>query len=210
MADTVYINNNDILPIFPLPNTILFPGVSIPLHIFEPRYRQMIKDCLDGRGVICLSTISEKWQGVNEGDFGFYPLGIACRIVNYNVLEDGRYNIILKGIERCDLQDCEYRKNKLYRTIQIKTRENDLKAPLNRSTENELRQIAANFFKTQPTSSSETEINEHFAKMETMQIINILCMNAPVSIPNKYAIFAKDSLPEICDSLLDLYTTFRT
>jgi len=209
MGNTNYINDNDTLPVFPLPNTILFPGISIPLHIFEPRYRQMIKDCLDGKGVICLATISEKWQGINEGDFEFYPFGIACRIVNYNALEDGRYNIILKGLERCELQNCEYRKSKLYRTVQIKIRENDLKTPMNRSIENELRQIAANFFKTQPTSSSESEINEHFAKMEIMQIINILCMNAPISITNKHAIFAKETLTEICDSLLELYATFR-
>ena len=206
----IYFKSNDILPVFPLPNTILFPEVSIPLHIFEPRYRQMAKDCLDGKGVICLATISEKWSGLNEGDFGFYPIGTICRVVNYNALEDGRFNIILKGLARCEMQDCEYRNNKQYRTVRIQVNDNDFAVKLDRSAENELRQIATNFFKVQPSSSTEVEINEHFAKMETMQIINILCMNSPATMADKHALFEKNTLLEICDVLFDHYASFRS
>lgn len=205
----VYFKNDDILPVFPLPNTILFPEVSIPLHLFEPRYRQMAKDCLDGKGVICLATISDKWEGINEGDFNFYPMGTVCRFAKYNELEDGRFNIILKGLARCEMLDCQYRKNKLYRSVRIQTKENDLAEKLDRSVENELRQIAANFFKAQPTTSTETEILEHFTKLETLQIINILCMNAPISMAEKHGIFEKSTLTEMCDVLFGLYASFR-
>lgn len=207
---TSYFKNNEQLPVFPLPNTILFPEVSIPLHIFEPRYRQMAKDCLDGKGVICLATISEKWDGINEGDFAFYPMGTISLIVKYNPLEDGRINIILKGLARCEMLDCQYRNNKLYRSVKIQTKENDLTEILEKSTENELRQIAANFFKSQPTSSSEIEINEHFSKMDTKQIINVLCMNAPISIAEKHAIFERNTQPEMCDDLFGLYASYRS
>lgn len=206
---TTYFKNNDILPVFPLPNTILFPEVSIPLHLFESRYRQMAKDSLDRKGVICLATISEKWAGVNEGDFEFYPLGTICRIAKYDTLEDGRFNIILKGLARCEMLDCQYRNDKLYRSVRIQTKEKDLSEILETSTENELRQIAANFFKSQPTASTETEIKEHFSKMEIFQIINILCMNAAISIAEKHILFEKSTMPEMCDALFGYYASFR-
>lgn len=206
----IYCKSGDILPIFPLPNTILFPGVSVPLHIFEPRYRQMVADSLDSKGVICLATISEKWSGTNEGDFEFYSLGSVCRLANYNTLEDGRYNIILKCLTRCVFSECEYRKNKLYRTAKIEIKPDDFKNKIDKSIENELRQVASNFFKNQPTSSTDVEIKNHFANLEAMQIINILCMNAPITISEKHAIFQKESITEICDVLLERFSSYRS
>ncbi len=51
-----------IIPIFPLPNLVLFPGLSVPLHIFEPRYREMIADVADAHGIIGMALLKGDWE----------------------------------------------------------------------------------------------------------------------------------------------------
>ncbi len=89
------------LPIFPLP-LVLFPGVTIPLHIFEPRYRRMLADCLerDRRfGIVFLAEgTSEESLGVG-GD-----VGCVARVESHNELADGRSNITVAGRERFTLR----------------------------------------------------------------------------------------------------------
>ena len=50
------------IPIFPLPNVVLFPNMLLPLHIFEPRYREMVEDALNGEGLIGMALLKEGWQ----------------------------------------------------------------------------------------------------------------------------------------------------
>ena len=84
------------LPIFPLPGAILFPRSQLPLHIFEPRYREMVRDVLDGPGRIGMI------QPHAPGDEGspLYPVGCVGDIVSVEELDDGRYNIVLHGWNR--------------------------------------------------------------------------------------------------------------
>ena len=83
------------LSIFPLPGAILFPGLQLPLHIFEPRYRALVSDALarDRR----ISIIQPR----KTGDGGsLYDVGCIARIGEVEALEDGRYNLILEGEQR--------------------------------------------------------------------------------------------------------------
>ena len=54
------------VPIFPLPNVILFPGLDFPLYIFEPRYRMMLKDCSQGNKFMAISLLRKGWEGKKE------------------------------------------------------------------------------------------------------------------------------------------------
>jgi len=79
------------LSIFPLPGALLFPGMHLPLHIFEPRYRAMIGDAMvrDRRiGMI---------QPMHGGDT-LYDIGCVGKIAEVEALDDGRYNLVLEGI----------------------------------------------------------------------------------------------------------------
>jgi hypothetical protein len=79
------------LSIFPLPGALLFPGLHLPLHIFEPRYRAMVSDAMarDRRiGMI---------QPADDGD-GLYSVGCIGRIAEVEAMEDGRYNLVLEGV----------------------------------------------------------------------------------------------------------------
>ncbi|PCJ56470.1 MAG: hypothetical protein COA79_18690 [Planctomycetota bacterium] len=202
-------NDGDVLPVFPLPNTILFPEVAIPLHIFEERYREMIKDILDGQGVFCLVTIDGKWEGEHSGDFNFFKKGTICHLEKYVPLDDGRFNIIVKGIVRCLVEDCDYRNNKKYRSVIVHKDPNDLIDDSVPAVAEEVRQIACNFFKTKPTTSTENEIDMYFDKMNLIQVINILCMHLPLEIEEKHAVFEKSSYSDICNLILDSYSSYR-
>ena len=84
------------VPIFPLAGAILFPRSQLPLHIFEPRYREMVRDALDGAGQIgMVQPLS-----LEEGNPALYGVGCVGEIVGVEEMEDGRYNIVLNGASR--------------------------------------------------------------------------------------------------------------
>jgi Lon protease-like protein len=86
------------IPLFPLPETTLFPGVSRPLLIFEPRYREMIADALKGDKVIGMVRLRPGFEKDYEGRPPIYGVGCAGTIEKYEQLPDGRYVILLRGL----------------------------------------------------------------------------------------------------------------
>jgi Lon protease-like protein len=88
------------IPIFPLPNVVLFPNVFLPLHIFEPRYRAMVADALAGDRIIGMTLLQPGFEGDYEGRPPVYAIACAGLITHSEVLPDGRYNIVLRGLER--------------------------------------------------------------------------------------------------------------
>ena len=83
------------ISIFPLTGAILFPGMQLPLHIFEPRYRDLIGDSLARDRMV--GMIQPKGQGTNPP---LFEVGCLGRIGDVEAMEDGRYNIILEGLQR--------------------------------------------------------------------------------------------------------------
>jgi len=93
----VYMSRTLRVPLFPLPGAILFPRSQLPLHIFEQRYREMVKDVIDGAGQIAMI------QPLRLDDDNLAPLyGVGCvgEVVGVEELDDGRYNIVLLGSNR--------------------------------------------------------------------------------------------------------------
>ena len=88
----------NIIPLFPLPNFVLFPGLSVPLHIFEPRYREMVTDVTQTHGIIGMMMLKGDW----ERDYYAYPdifeIGCAGKIAALSPLPDGRFNLVLQGM----------------------------------------------------------------------------------------------------------------
>jgi Lon protease-like protein len=91
---------SDLLPLFPLPNVVLFPNVFLPLHIFEPRYRQMVADAIDSDRMIGMVLLKPGWEHEYDGSPAVYPIGCSSVITHVERLDDGRYNIVLRGVER--------------------------------------------------------------------------------------------------------------
>lgn len=93
------------LPIFPLPNVTLFPGAALPLHIFEPRYRELVRDVLAGRKLMAVARLKPGF----EPDYGGRPpvfdvCGVGF-IESHNQRPDGRYDLTLRGICRARIAE---------------------------------------------------------------------------------------------------------
>ncbi len=88
------------IPIFPLPNVVLFPNVFLPLHIFEPRYRAMVNDALTGDRIIGMVLLQPGHEADYEGRPPVFPVGCAGVMTHSERLDDGRFNIVLRGMER--------------------------------------------------------------------------------------------------------------
>src|SRR5438128_9189192 len=79
--------------LFPLPNLVLFPHVLQPLHIFEPRYRQMTAEALAGDRLIAMMLLQPDWEKDYQGAPAVHPVGCLGKIIADQQLDDGRFNI---------------------------------------------------------------------------------------------------------------------
>ena len=86
------------IPLFPLPEVVLFPGVPRPLLVYEPRYREMVADALKGTRVIGMVLLRPGYEKDYEGRPPIYDIGCAGVIEDYEQLADGRYAILLRGL----------------------------------------------------------------------------------------------------------------
>ncbi|MFO0863063.1 MAG: LON peptidase substrate-binding domain-containing protein [Gemmataceae bacterium] len=101
--------------LFPLPNLVFFPQAVQPLHIFEPRYRQMTADALSDDQFIALVLPHSGWEKSYAGKPTLHQVACLGQITAHQKLPDGRYNLLLKGITRVRIQE-EVGTDKLYRT----------------------------------------------------------------------------------------------
>jgi ATP-dependent Lon protease len=96
-----------IVPLFPLAKVFLYPGVIMPLHIFEPRYRRMVDDLLDRQGWLIISSIVDGHEQDAEGTPPVYGVAGLGEIVKHTSLPDGRYLITLAGLARVRIEEVE-------------------------------------------------------------------------------------------------------
>src|SRR5262245_12378423 len=101
--------------LFPLPNLVLFPHVVQPLHIFEPRYREMTADTLSGDRLIALVLLKSGWEENYDGRPAVHTVACLVRVVADQLLDDGRYNLLVRGLSRARLLG-EVSDDKTYRT----------------------------------------------------------------------------------------------
>ena len=102
------------IPLFPLPNVVFLPHTLLPLHIFEPRYREMLADCLAGDRRLAVVLLRPGWEAEYYGRPAVYSVAGAGEIVASERLPDGRSNILLKGLGRIRI-DSEVPSPKPYR-----------------------------------------------------------------------------------------------
>ena len=112
------------LPIFPLPNVVLFPQVFLPLHIFEPRYRSMVADAIGGDRLIGVVLLRPGWESDYDGRPPVFPVGCAGVITHHDRLPDGRFNIVLRGLEKFRITGEET--DRLYRVAHVDSLEERL------------------------------------------------------------------------------------
>jgi uncharacterized protein len=91
------------LPIFPLPNCVLLPGGLLPLHVFEPRYRDLTRDCLNGSQLMAVARLRPGFEGTYYGKPPVYERCGVGRIICSEELPDGRFALLLRGVARAEI-----------------------------------------------------------------------------------------------------------
>ena len=104
--------------LFPLPEVVLFPGAGLPLHVFELRYRQLMKDVLADAGVVAMPQIKAAQDFARSTPPDLLPiLGVGV-VAEYEEFSDGKFNLVVRGVARARLvrelpSDCAYREAEL-------------------------------------------------------------------------------------------------
>ena len=113
------VNHPDQIPVFPLPKVVLLPGEVLPLHIFEPRYRAMVRDALNGHRVIGMVEIrGRQFEDSEPATGAIRTIGCVGFIAEHKELPDGRFLIWLLGLERFTIDE-EVAVDTLYRQVRV-------------------------------------------------------------------------------------------
>ena len=106
------------LPIMALPGTCLFPGGRIPLHIFESKYRDMLKDVLSGDRMFCIGNLEQSGTELDDNN-NISPFTTAGLLRACVLNHDGTANLILEGVKRVEILSIEYNKPYKVGKVQI-------------------------------------------------------------------------------------------
>lgn len=121
MGDQSSANSLGAVPLFPLPNIVLFPHAVLPLHIFEDRYKKMMADVLEGSGQIAMALLQPGWEKSYYDRPALQPVVCVGTILSHEKLADGRYNLLLRGTVRAKILREIDESDHLYRVAELET-----------------------------------------------------------------------------------------
>ncbi len=186
------------LSIFPLSGAILFPGLQLPLHIFEPRYRAMVGDALARDRRIAMIQPQD-----SADDAPLFSIGCVGKIEDVETSEDGRYNIVLTGESRF----------RLLRELDVTTPFRQVEAELLPEPEDEFLSSAERAsFESEARKFAEAQGYsvdwESVAQLDDVSLINGLSQIAPFDAASKQALLEAPDLKERCELMVQLMEFF--
>ena len=187
-----------VIPIFPLPNVVLFPSVFLPLHIFEPRYRAMVRDALDGDRIVGITLLMPGWAAHEDRPPAVYQVGCAGLITHAERLGDGRYNIVLQGIEKFRITGEE--EGAEYRVARIEPLHEALTDAGRMRLRQERRRLEALL-----APANEVGADAHLTgSMPDEDLVNALAQYLDLEPVERQALLERNGLLARCLSLIDL------
>ena len=186
------------IPIFPLPNVVLFPNVFLPLHIFEPRYRQMVDDALNGDRIIGMVLLRPGWEGDYDGRPAVYPIGCAGVITHAERLPDGRFNIVLRGMEKFRITGED--DSKTYRLAEVEAVAEPAPERVRGEMRGERRRLES-LLVPQPEGQADAKVP---SSMSDEDLVNALAQYLEFEPVEKQALLERDGVLDRCRSLIEL------
>jgi Lon protease-like protein len=186
------------IPIFPLPDVVLFPNVFLPLHIFEPRYRQMVEEALRGDRIIGMVLLRPGWEPHYAERPPVYPIGCAGVITHSERLPEGHFNIVLRGMEKFRVIGEDDARP--YRMAQV----DSVREPAPETFREEMhaaRQRLEALLVPQPVGRREPRMP---AAMSDEELVNALAQYMEFEPVEKQALLEREGLLERCHSLIEL------
>ena len=197
----------EILPVFPLTGALVFPGMILPLHIFEPRYRNMVEDALNADAVFGMVQPvvprhdNRPLPGAEKETAELYSVGCAGYIERWERLSDGRYVLELRGMNRFRSQS-ELPLNRGYRRVKASYSEF-----ADFPTDREWRCNRAHLVKTLEEYAKAHGLGLQLGQVERLsdiELVNTLCMSLPFHPTEKQALLEARSLQDRETVLLNL------
>jgi Lon protease-like protein len=192
------------IPLFPLPNAVLFPNVFLPLHIFEPRYRQMVAEALEGDRIIGMTLLRPGWEADYEGRPPIYPIGCAGLITFAERHKDGRYNIVLRGLEKFRVIEEESNSTRSYRMARVDSifDSTEAKTDADRAAMRTARRRLEALLVPQPEGrGAEPKVPP---TMPDEDLVNALAQYLELEPVEKQALLERETLLARCQSLIEL------
>ncbi len=172
------------LKIFPLPGVVLYPGIPVPLHVFEPRYRALLRDALAGDRMLAIATLVDSEDAPLE-HARVHPLAGACLVEMDQALPDGRFEIVVRGAARVKLVE-ELDRGQPYREFRAEVLEDHYPpggpAAVNSEAEM-LRQCVFELSSLLPPESGARQLAESAARQRSPGVLADLVAAAVVSEP---------------------------
>ena len=200
------INFPKIIPVFPLSNFIIFPKTTVPLNIFEPRYIDMINDCVKSNKFIGMI------QPKKMNDKGIPPvlheIGCLGKITSFKETEDGRYLIELKGIIRFNIVQ-EIQSNKRYREYEVDF--NNFSADLDEKKEKIKFSDLELIFKDLKSLFEKRGFIINWKELEKQSLdetINALSMASPFSLEEKQVLLEAKNLSVRKNKIAEILSTY--
>jgi uncharacterized protein len=197
----------DLLPIFPLPNVVLFPNVFLPLHIFEARYREMVADALASDRLIGMTLLRPGWERDYEGRPPVYAIGCSGVITHVERLPDGRYNLVLRGLERFRIVEEDsaktYRRAAIEPLIERPLETDDRQAVRNTRARLETL-LAATLRRAQRETSEAAPDLRTATAMCDEDLVNALAQYLDLEALERQALLEHDSVRTRAESLVEL------
>ncbi len=192
-------------PLFPIAGAILFPRAQLPLHIFEPRYRDMVRDAVDGDGMIGVVQ-PQLVEVADDRKQPLYSVGCVGEIVGVEELEDGRFNIVLNGSNRFRIIN-EVDLDTAYRNADLDVgafddREPDALAMAQRAeVEREARRLGDSLGLAVDWSA--------VSRLDDEMLVNAIAQVAPFDVSAKQALLESETLDGRADLLVQLMQFLR-
>jgi uncharacterized protein len=182
------------VPVFPLPNVVLFPHAVVPLHVFELRYRTMVRDALAGERMIALALLKSGWESEYHGSPAFHGLGCLTRFESVEWLPDGCYDLKLLGLSRVRLgapvREYPYRAVRVELLPEAPYTEDD---PVVRSERRALLDLYRRLVGRPERQDEEAGPVED---LPFVSLVNGVCMVAPLEAEERLGLLALDSVVE--------------
>ena len=186
----------DVIPIFPLPRVVLLPGEILPLHIFEPRYVEMVRDAVTSHRVIGMVEVVPG----HETELPFAPpvreVGCVGFIASHEELPDGRYLMWLIGLERFRIEE-EIETTSMYRQVRVQyepTPESPRRLTEIRPVREELRGLLPDLVDLD--TSSRGQFARHLREVSDSQMVALACQILEISSDRKQEILEAGSLSD--------------
>jgi hypothetical protein len=185
------------LPIFPLPNVVLFPNVFLPLHVFEPRYREMTEEALGGDRLIGMTLLRPGWEDAYEERPPVFDVGCAGVITHADRLPDGRFNIVLRGLAKFRITGEQGGRS--FRMADVESLPEIVSAQDRAVLRAERERIESLL-----TTTLERGDSRFPASMPDEDLVNALCQYLPFEPMERQALLEQAGVRSRCRALVDL------